>query len=115
MSNTNYFSGIVKILENPKQYNVNNQTPLTQFRVEIAQKRKSSIASLLIWGNLGRDVKKFYTVNDYILIEGYSSIRPKSSQSSNSSISSNNLKQVFITVIRIYPILLNADRTNVDK
>jgi hypothetical protein len=108
MTNTNYFSGIVKVLEDPKEYYTNKQTPFTQFRVEVSQKRKSSIASLLVWGNLGRDIKKFYKVNDYILIEGYSSIRPKSTQSGPS----NNMKQVFITVIRVYPILLSADRTN---
>jgi len=107
MANTNYFSGIVKILEDPKEYYSNKQTPVTQFRVEVPQKRKSSIASLLVWGNLGREIKKFYKVNDYILIEGYSSIRPKSIQTGRS----NNMKQVFITVIRVYPILLNADRT----
>jgi hypothetical protein len=115
MGNTNYFSGIVKILEKPKQYNINERTPLTQFRVEISQKRKSSIASLLIWGNLGRDVKNFYTVNDYILIEGYTSIRSKSSQILVPTIPSNNLKQVFITVLRIYPVLLNKDRTNANN
>ena len=108
MANTNYFSGIVKVLETPKEYFINKQTPVTQFRVEVSQKRKSSIASLLVWGNLGRDTKKFYKVNDYILIEGYSSIRPKIIQ----NVPSNNLKQVFITVIRVYPILLNADRTD---
>ncbi len=108
MANTNYFSGIVKILENPKEYYVNKQTPVTQFRVEVSQKRKSSIASLLVWGNLGRDIKKFYKVDDYILIEGYSSIRSKTIL----TVNSDNLKQVFITVIKVYPILLNTDRTN---
>jgi hypothetical protein len=108
MANTNYFSGIVKVLENPKEYSVNNQSYVTQFRVEVSQKRKSSIASLLVWGDLGRDIKKFYKVNDYILIEGYTSIRTKKLQPGRLT----NLKQVFITVKRVYPILLNADRTN---
>ena len=111
MANTNYFSGIVKLLENPKEYFINKQTPVTQFRVEVSQKRKSSIVSLLVWGNLGRDTKKFYKINDYILIEGYSSIRSKMIQ----KVGSNNLKQVFITVTRVYPILLNADRTDVQN
>lgn len=112
MGNTNYFAGIVKILEKPKQYNINKQTPVTQFRVEISQKRKNGIVSLLIWGDLGRNVQKFYKVNDYILIEGYTSIRLKSSQTSVPTIPSNNLKQVFITVNKIQNILLNTDRTN---
>jgi hypothetical protein len=110
MANTNYFSGIVKILENPKQSIINNQTPVIQFRVEVPQKRKSSIVSLLIWGKLGSEVKKFYKVNDYVLIEGYTSLRPKLNQTSSLSISSNRPKQVFITVKQIYPTLLNRDR-----
>jgi len=109
MARTNYFSSIVKVLEHPKEYYSNRQIPLTKFRVEIPQKRKSTIASLLAWGSLGHDMKNFYQVNDYILIEGYSSIRPKSSQPG----CSNNIKQVFITVIRVYPILLSEGRTNI--
>jgi len=109
MANTNYFSGIVKILETPKQSYTNKQTPLTQFRVEIPQKRKSTLGSLLVWGPLGHDIKKFYKVDDYILIEGYSSIRPKATETGRP----NNIKQVFITVLRVYPVLLKADRTNI--
>jgi hypothetical protein len=109
MVNTNYFSGIVKILETPKNYSVDSQTQVTQFRVEVSQKRNNSIISLFIWGNLGRDVQKFYKSNDYILIEGYSSIRPKQTLSS----SLKNSKQVCITVIKVYPILLNANRTSI--
>lgn len=105
MANTNYFSGIVKILENPEEYYINDKTSVTQFRAEISQKRKNSLSSLLIWGNLGPEIKRFYKTNDYILIEGYSSIRPKILQ--NSSLS--NSKQVLITVTRVYPILLNSD------
>ena len=107
MANTNHFSGIVKILENPKEYSVNGRARVTQFRVEIPQKRKNTLVSLLIWGNLGRDVKKFYKVNDYILIEGYSSIRAKSTFKSTS----NNLRQISITVLRVYPILLDTNRS----
>jgi hypothetical protein len=107
MTNTNYFSGIVKILETPKTYFSNEQTQVTGFRVEVSQKRKNSIISVMFWGNLGREVKKFYKVNDYILIEGYTSIRSKIFLKSNLK----NSKQVFITVVKIYPILLNSNRT----
>ena len=33
---------------------------------------------LLIWGNLGQDVIKYYKINDYLLIEGFISLRKKS-------------------------------------
>jgi hypothetical protein len=106
MVNTNYFSGIVKILETPKTCFFDSETQVTRFQVEISQKRKNSIISLLIWGNLGKEVQKFYKENDYILIEGYTSIRPK--QNLKSSL--KNSKQVFITVVKVYPILLDTNR-----
>lgn len=106
MTNINSFSGIVKILETPKTYFSNEQTQITRFRVEISQKRKNKIISLIFWGNLGREVQKFYKINDYILIEGYSSIRSKKFFKSNLK----NSKQVFITVVKIYPILLASNK-----
>ncbi len=111
MTNTNYFSGIVKILETPTNYLNTEQTQVTGFRAEVSQKRKNSIISVVFWGNLGREVKKFYKINDYILIEGYTSIRSKKFLKSNLKDS----KQVFITVIKIYPILLNSNRTSVKE
>jgi len=67
MSNTNSFSGIVKILETPRSYSFKQKARLTKVRVELPQKRKNkknAIVCLLIWGNLGRQVQKFYTTND---------------------------------------------------
>lgn len=77
MGDTNHFSGIVKILENPKQRYIDSSNLITTFRVEVPQKRKNTIVRLVFWGNLGREVNKFYRINDYILIEGYISLRPK--------------------------------------
>jgi single-stranded DNA-binding protein len=106
MSNTNYFSGIVKILENPKQQLIRSKTLVTTCRVEIPQKRKNKIIRLVFWGNLAREVNKFYKLNDYILIEGYVSLRDQKA----STISMRKSKQVTITVLRVFPILLNSDR-----
>ena len=105
MSNTNFFSGIVKILETPKEHIINDQTHIMQVRVEISQKRKTTMVVLVFWGNLGREVTKFYGRNDYILIEGYSSIRPQLTTEYNFT----NPKQVYISVIKVYPILLNSN------
>ena len=106
MTNTNFFSGIVKVLETPKTYFSNEQTQIIGFRAEISQKRKNKIIFLIFWGKLGSEVQKFYKLNDYILIEGYSSIRSKNFLKFNLK----NFKQVFITVVKIYPILLNSNR-----
>lgn len=108
MSNTNYFSGIVKIIETPIVYSVKQQIQVTRFRVAVPQKRKNTIVHLLCWGNLGREVKKFYLPNDYVLIEGYTSIRSKKGKTLNRKIS----KRIFITVTRIYPVLLNTNRSS---
>jgi len=108
MVNTNHFSGIVKILEDPKEFSLNSKTQGTYFRVEVPQRRKNSIISVLIWGNLGRDVQKFYKQRDYIIIEGYTSFQ------SNlfSQLTTKTSKKVHLTVTKIYPILLNSDRTS---
>ena len=108
MGDTNYFSGIVKILEIPKQQFVNKGNIITTFRVELPQNRKNKLISLIFWGNLGREVKDFYKTNDYILIEGYLSLRDKNNQSFN------NRKQPTITVLKVYPILLNPNRLSLN-
>lgn len=108
MSNTNYFSGIVKLLENPKQHFVNSRTILTSFRVEMPQRRKNKIVHLTFWGNLAEEVYKFYRKNDYILIEGYVSLRPKKTL----NLTMRKPKKVTITVLRVFPILLNPNRAS---
>lgn len=103
MSDTNYFSGIVKVLETPQQRSINNRSVMITFRVEVPQNRKNQIISLIFWGNLGDEVKNFYQINDYILIEGYISLRNKKKV----NIVSRNSKRVSITVLKVYPFLLN--------
>ena len=111
MGDTNHFSGIVKILETPKQRPIKSNNLITTFRVEVPQKRKNKIITLVFWGNLGHEVNKFYKINDYILIEGYISLRPKEII----TVSTRVPKQVIVSVLRIYPILLNSDRTMTKK
>lgn len=101
MSNTNYFSGIVKILEIPKQRLITKQTKIITFRAELSQNRKNRIVALVFWGNLGHKIKDCYKLNDYILIEGYISLRNKK----KFQRSRQNSKQLTITVSKIYPIL----------
>ena len=59
MGDTNYFSGIVKILENPIQKINKNKTVVTKFRVEIPEIRKSKIVCLISWGNLASTIKNY--------------------------------------------------------
>ena len=107
MSDINAISSLVKILENPKHQVLNNNILVTHFRVQFPQVRNNSIVHLKFWGNLARDVSAYYKINDYILIEGYISLQDKKNASSNNQI----LKKVEITVLKIYPFLLNYDRS----
>ena len=99
MGDTNYFSGIVKILETPIQSFTNDKTLKVTFQVEIPQIRQNKIISLIFWGNLAQEVKNYYQINDYILIEGYVSINEE-----NSGL----LKRITITVLKVYPFLLKS-------
>ena len=103
MGDTNYFSGIVKILENPVQKLVKKKTLLTIIRVEIPQIRQARGILLILWGNLGNEIKNSYQKNDYILIEGYSSIKKI-----NVELNNSKLHKIIITGLKIYPLLLTS-------
>jgi len=79
MGNTNYFSTIVKILENPKKTVSRKNISIIKFRAELPQTRENKVIHLVFWGNLASYVSTYYQVNDYLIIEGYLSIRNSNS------------------------------------
>jgi len=103
MGDTNLVGGIVKILETPKQKIFNSNIHVTKFRVQFPQVRQTSLVYLTFWGNLAIDTANYYKVNDYVIIEGYISVKDKTP--------SNKLllkaKNIEITVLKIYPFLLS--------
>jgi uncharacterized protein YbjT (DUF2867 family) len=103
MGDTNIVSGIVKILEPPESKVVSTNTFITQFRVQFPQFRKTSIVHLTFWGNLAGHVAAFYKTDDYILIEGYISLRTK--RMPNKVVSKS--KKIEITVFKIHPLFLS--------
>lgn len=110
MSDTNYIAGIVKILESPnsrKKLNFSNNISKTQFRAQFPQFRNTRLVNLVFWGNLANDVGNYYKVNDYIIVEGYLSLRDKKKQ----TLSNQSLKRIEITVLKVYPFLLNSNRS----
>jgi len=107
MSDSNFIGSVAKILETPKQTIINDNIFVTRFRVQFPQVRNNSIVHLKFWGNLARDVAKYYQTNDYILIEGYISL--VNSQSSN--VTSRTPKKIQITVLKIYPIALKSEHS----
>ena len=103
----NYIGAIVKILETPKQKFINSNTLVIKFRAQLPQVRQIQIVKLVIWGNLARAVLNYYKINDYILIEGYASIRENIISNENNK----SIKKVTITVLKVYPFLLSYNRS----
>nr|AWT38956.1 hypothetical protein ycf41 [Eunotogramma sp.] len=102
----NYASFIVKIIGKPEQSFFEDNTSVIEFPVQFSQIRKQNIETTFqvsIWGNLGYDIKHYYQVNDYIVIEGYISLRDFIPDHSNYPLD----KQIEISVFKIYPFLLN--------
>lgn len=105
MGDTNYFSGTVKILDNPIQKLVKEKILMTRVWVEIAQLRQNKLILVVFWGNLGDEIKHIYQINDYILIEGYTSIKKTDSK----------LNKIIITGLKIYPLFLTLGQTSRKK
>ena len=95
----NYIGGIAKILEMPKQSLLDNNVIITKVRVQLPQLRNTQVVKLTFWGNLASDVNNFYKTNDYVIIEGYISYK--------NELQLQAPKQIEITVLKIYPFLLN--------
>ena len=104
MAGTNFISGIVKILENPKQTLINKTTTITEFRGEFPQAKNNQIVDLVFWGDLATSVLNYYNLSDYIIIEGYLSLQESDSLNSGASKS----ERVKITVLKVYPFLLSS-------
>ena len=108
MRNTNYIGTIVKILEPPKKKIINSKTLVIKLRVQIPQVRRVRAVNLIVWGNLAHAILNYYKVNDYMLVEGYSSVRIQ--KTSNKDKRKKPLKKVTITAIKVYPFLFNPNR-----
>ena len=110
MAGTNLISGIVKVLETPKQTLINKTIPKIEFRAQIPQIKNNRFIDLVFWGNLGEDVMNYYKLNDYIIIEGYLSIK----NNDYSNVVTSKSKRIQITALKVYPFLLSSDHL-VDK
>ena len=97
MRDTNYFLGTIKILENPRQVPLQKKFVLISLCGEISQNRKNKLIHLHFWGHLAEQINRCYQLNDYILVEGYLSIRKESTQ--------KNSQKFLLTVLKIYPFL----------
>jgi single-stranded DNA-binding protein len=103
----NYAIFTVKVIKNSGQSFFSDGTSLTELTVQLPQVRKNNSKAILqvaIWGKLSYDAAKYYQPDDYIIIEGYISIR---NVDTNSVVNLLN-KQVEISVFKLYPLFLKS-------
>ena len=103
----NYVIFAVKIIKNSGQSFFADGTALTELIVQLPQVRKNNVKVILkisIWGKLSYDIAKYYQPNDYLIIEGYISIR---NLNTDRVIDLLN-KQVEISVFKLYPLRLKS-------
>ena len=106
----NYTSFIVKIIEKPEQSFFDKTTSVTQILVKLPQNNNFDVTlQLSIWGNLAYDAIQYYQINDYIVVEGYISLRVL--VLNTSTFSSD--KQIEISVFKIYPFIMK--KRQIDK
>ena len=101
----NHASFIVKIIDKPTQSFFENNTSVTEVIAKFSQLRNnnsSKIIHLSIWGNLAYDANQYYQIDDYIVVEGYISLRK--------SMYDNNTKNqdVEMSVFKVYPFILKG-------
>jgi single-stranded DNA-binding protein len=101
-TDTNYIGLIVKNLEIPKQKIVNKNILVTECRAQFSQTRNTKIIKLVFWDKLAREVSNYYTVNDYLLVEGYLSL---------SKVKTLKTKKAQISVLKVYPFRLSSNRS----
>ncbi len=112
----NYASFIIKIIKKPKQSFFKKEIPLTEISgklYQIRNKKKIEIpVSLSLWGNLAYDTMQYYHINDYVIVEGYVSLREKISSGYQIPVD----KHIEVSGFKIYPFLLDSIQlTKMDK
>lgn len=103
----NYVILAVKIIKNSGQSFLADGVSLTELTVQLPQVQKNHTKLILqvsIWGKLSYDVAKYYQPEDYIIIEGYISIRTVNSDHIFNLLE----KKIEICVFKLYPLLLKA-------
>ena len=105
----NYANFIVKIISKPEKSFFDANLSVIEIIVKFSQiqkKKSNEIIHLSIWTSKNDDLDNYYQINDYIIIEGYISLRESNLNYSN--LLKNNYVEV--SVFKIYPFLLNRNR-----
>ncbi len=75
MTSINYLVVIIKILESPRDELIEDNILVTRFRGQLPSSRTTNIIHVTFWGSLSQDISSRYKVGDYIMVEGYISLR----------------------------------------
>ena len=101
----NYSIFIAKLLKKAEQGFFEDGTPVSEVLVEFYEGNQPFSPEKLqisLWGELSQDIIEHYSVNDYIIIEGYLSYGEN-----NIDNTSNDMQnQLELTVVKLYPFLL---------
>ena len=100
----NYTHFIVKIINKPEQSSFKNGILLTEFIGKFYQFRNvtslDKLCKISIWGKSGSSFIKYYKKNDFVIIEGYLSLRK--SEFDNLSLTTD----IEVSVYKFYPLSL---------
>jgi len=101
----NYASFIVKIIHKSNFSEIN---PVTEIAVQMPQFKNDDAKIIMyvsVWGKLGYDMTQYYQVNDYVIIEGYVSIREDQSTQQIPKTS----KRIEMSLYKVYPFSLDVE------
>ena len=101
----NYTSFIVKLLNNPATSFVDNDIYVAKVNTlffSSSNTKSNSILHLVLWNDLAQDIMMYYQKGDFIIIEGYISIKNYSSFLTNSVID----EKIEISIVKIYPFFV---------
>ena len=102
----NYTSFIIKVLNKPQYTLCEQKIPLTEALGKFYQFRNNShtICKLSFWGRPAYEILKYSKKNDYLLVEGYLSLR----QSTFEKIAIDT--DIEISIFKVYPFPLKTQQ-----
>lgn len=101
----NFITCAIRVFEFPEIKLYQNKIPYLKFNVELVPGRKIKNITMIkaeIWGDLVYDLAKYYSINDYLIIEGYFS----TFYFKNNTNQMGKKKAIKLHINRFYPFLL---------
>ena len=102
----NYTSFIIKVLNKPQYTLCDQKIPLTEALGKFYQFRNNShtICKLSFWGRPAYEILKYSKKNDYLLVEGYLSLRQSTFEKVNIHT------DIEISIFKVYPFPLKTQQ-----